>query len=240
MEKGVAMSSLIRRFAAAAALTGLLLAFPGTVAGTITGGCTGEGTATSGGVDITTATEWHIKKDDVGGGSGVGPVAHSASVGAYALGIPIPIASGTSVPGESSGSVTGVSASMFALLGARFVVSGSADNGCSGQIEIVIDDVNPVLTVLGGGGAALAIIGLLAVLRMLRGGRSVARRILDAIFGALGGLGLALSLEQFGVLDPTQVIGLFVVIGAAVVGFLSCGLFGGGDAPTSVAPPALT
>lgn len=232
------MSSLIRRFAATAALMGLLLAYPGGAAATIRGGCTGTGTATSGGVDVTTATAWHIKKDDVGGGTGEGPVAHSASVAAYALGIPIPISSGTSVPGESSGSVSGVSASTFALLGARFVVSGTADNGCSGEIEILIDDVNPLLTVLGGGGAALAAIGLLAVLVMLRGGKGFGRRVLDAIFGGLGGLGLALALEQFGILDPTQMIGLFIVIGAAIVGLLSTGILGGGT-PDPVLPPPL-
>jgi hypothetical protein len=238
MEKGVVMSCLIRRFAAVAALTGLLLAYPGGAAATIRGGCTGTGTATSGGVDVTTATEWHIRKDDVGGGSGEGPTAHAGSVAAFALGIPI--ASGTSVPGESSGVVSGVSASTFALLGARFVVSGTADNGCSGEIEIIIDDVNPLLTVLGGGGAALAVIGLLAVLVMLRGGKSFARRVLDALFGLFGGLGLALALEQFGVLDPTQMIGLFIVIGAAIVGLLSTGIVGGGDVPDPALAPTLT
>ena len=64
MEKGVAMSSLIRRFAAAAALVGLLLAYPGGVAATITGGCTGEGHATSSSANLTTDTVWHLKKDD--------------------------------------------------------------------------------------------------------------------------------------------------------------------------------
>ena len=237
------MFSLIRRFAAAAALTGLLLAYPGAVGATITGGCTGEGHSTSSSANLTSDTVWHLKKDDVAGGSGTAPgLVHSAGVGAYALGIALPIASGTSVPGETTGGVDGVSVATFAILGHRFVVAGSGtgDANCSGQIEIIIDDVNPLLTVLGGGGAALAIIGLLAVLRMLRGGSGFARRILDAIFGGLCGLGLALALEQFGVLDPTTMIGLFVVIGAAIVGLISTGILGGGVTPDPVLPPTLT
>ena len=47
---------------------------------------------------------------------------------------------------------------------------------------------------------------------------------------SLGASALALALEQFGILDPTQMIGLFIVIGAAIVGLLSTGILGGGDA----------
>ena len=229
------MSSVIRRFVATAVLLTLLLAFPASVGATITGGCTGTGTATSGGVDLTTATEWHVQSTDVGGGSGQGPSAKSASVGAYALGILIPIASGTSEDGETSGSVQGVSVSLFAALGKRFVVSGSADNGCSGQIEIIIDDVNPLLTVLGGGGVAAAVIGLLAVLLMTRGGSGILKRLFDALFGAIGGIGAALALEQFDVIDPTEIIGLLIVLIAAAIGFLTTGIFGRGS--DDAAPP---
>ena len=239
------MSSLIRRFAATAALMGLLLAYPGAVGATITGGCTGTGTATSGGVDLTTATQWHVKKADVGGGSGQGPAAHNASVGASALGLRIPIASGTSIPGESQGSVSGVSVSMFALLGKRFVVSGSADNGCAGEIEIIIDDVDPLFTALGGGGALLAAIFGLLVLRTMRGGKGIFKRLLDVIYGLIGGVGAALALEQFGYIDPTSLLGLMLVIGAGLFAFVTCGILGGGkkkvvpEAPaTSPAPDA--
>lgn len=223
--------SYARRLGAGAALVAMLLAFPATTSATITGGCTGEGHATSSGtVDLTTETEWHVKKDDVGGGSGQGPSAKSASVGAYALGMAIPIASGTSEDGETSGSVDGVSVSTFALLGARFMVHGSADNGCSGVIEIIIDDVNPLFTALGGGGLLLAVLGLLVVLSFLRGGGGAGKRLIGGIFGLLGGIGAALAAEQFGLIDPTEPLGLFIAIGAAVLGFLTTGLVGGGAA----------
>lgn len=224
----------VRRLGAGAALAALLLALPATTTATITGGCTGEGHATSGAVDLTTATEWHVRKDDVGGGSGQGPSAKSASVGAYALGISIPIASGTSEDGETSGSVDGVSVSTFAALGARFTVAGSADNGCSGQITIIIDDVNPLFTLLGGGGLLLAVLGLLLVLSFLRGGSGPGKRLAGGLIGLLGGIGAALALEQFGILDPTEPLGLFVAIGAAVLAFLVTGLLGSGAA--SAAP----
>jgi hypothetical protein len=225
------MSSLFRRLVTAAALTGLLLAYPGAVGATITGGCTGEGHSTSSSSNLTQDTVWHLKKDDVAGGSGTAPAKmKSASVSAYGLGIGIPIASGTSEDGETAGSVDGVSVSTYAILGHRFVVAGSAsgDGQCSGQIDIIIDDVNPLFTLLGGGGILLAIIGLIAVILFSRSSGGCLNRILSGMFGGLGGLGGALALEQFEVLDPTQPIGLFILIGAAVIGFLTAGIFGGG------------
>jgi hypothetical protein len=98
------------------------------------------------------------------------------------------------------------------------VGAGSSDS-CSGQIEIILDDVNPLLTALGGGGIAAAIIGLLLVLagtRMSGAGGT----ILGLVAGALGGLGLALALEQFGVTDPRSFVGLGILIVAAVIGLL--------------------
>ncbi|HXG25968.1 MAG TPA: hypothetical protein VNL94_03835 [Candidatus Binatia bacterium] len=139
--------------------------------------------------------------------------------------------------GETSGSVSGVSASYLAVLGARFTVAGRADNGCAGSITIIIDDVNPLLTVLGGGGLLLALVGALVVLAAMRGEAGVGKRIVSAIFGLLGGVGAALAAEQFRLLDPTQPIGLIIAIAAAVIGLLTAGIFGGGGGETEAAPP---
>jgi hypothetical protein len=227
--------SLARRLAAATALVGLLFAFPVATSATITGGCTGEGHSTSSSANLTTDTEWHLKRDDAAGGSATSPAKmKSASVAAYALGIGIPIAGGKSEDGETDGSVDGVSVATYAILGHRFVVAGSAsgDGQCSGQIEILLDDVNPLLTVLGGGGIILALIGLIAMLLFARTEGGCANRILSGLFGALGGLGLGLALEQFEILDPTQPFGLFILVGAAVLGFITAGLFGGPEEGT--------
>ena len=218
-----------RRLAAGAAVVALLLAFPAAVAATITGGCTGEGHATSGSVDLTTATEWHVKRSDVGGGSGTAPAPiRAASVSAYGAGLPIPIASGTDPDGKTSGSVDNVSVSTLAILGARFIVAGSGtgDANCNGQITIIIDDVHPLLTVLGGGGLLLAVIGLLAIIMGARSDAGWGSRILAFVLGGLGGLGLGLALEQFGMLDPTQPIGLGIAVIAAVLGLLVAGRLG--------------
>jgi hypothetical protein len=231
--------NLVRRFAVSAAILALLLAFPASAGATITGGCTGEGHSTSGGANLTTDSEWHLKSNDVAGGSATAPAAmRSATVAAYGLGIGIPIAGGTSEDGETSGSVDGVNVSTYAVLGHRFVVAGSAsgDGQCTGQIEIVIDDNQPLLTVLGGGGIVLALIGVIGMLAQARGSGGFVNRFLSAVFGAMAGLGAALALEQFEALDPTQPFGLFILVGLAVVGFITAGMFRSGTpapAPTS-------
>jgi hypothetical protein len=234
-------SGFARRLFAVLAIAGVLLVFPATAAATITGGCTGEGHSSGGsGANLTTDAEWHLNSDDVAGGSGTAPSPmKAASVAAYALGIGLPIAGGTSDDGETAGSVEGVSVSTYAVLGRRFVVAGTATGDgapCSGEIEIIIDDVNALFTVLGGGGIILALIGLIALLLFARGEGGCANRVLSAVFGGLGGLGAALALEQFEVLDPTEPIGLFIMIGAAILGFITVGMFGGGSPAASEAP----
>jgi hypothetical protein len=206
----------------------LALAFPGFASADVSGGCTAQGHSTSGGsIDLATHSEWHMKSTDVAGGSGTAPAAmKSASVVAHALGLSIPIASASDVSG-TSGEVDNVGMSTFALLGQRFTVSGSAtgDGGtCSGQITVILDDVNPLMTVFGGGGMAAGLVGLVTIgLAMFLGG-GLLSRLLAGLFGGLGGLGLALGLEQFGILDPTSTIGLFVVVLGLVAGAFLPGL----------------
>lgn len=236
--------SLARRLAAGGAILALLLAFPGSVGATITGGCTGEGHSTSSGsVDLTTATVWHLHSDETAGGSATSPVQmRSATISAYALGLAIPIASGTG-RGETTGSVDQVDLSTFGALGKVFLVAGSATGlgECSGQVLIVLDDVDALFTLLGGGGLVLAILGLAAVLLASRS-RGCLTKVFSFLFGGLGALGLSLSLEQFQVIDPKTPVGLAIVVVGAVVGFVLAGRFGpGGEVPPGPsAPPAAT
>jgi hypothetical protein len=234
------MSRLVRRIATGLAVVALLFGFPAAAGAAITGGCTGEGHSTSGGSDLTTDTQWHLKSNDVAGGSATSPVPmRAATVSAYGLGIGIPIAGGTSEDGETAGSVDGINVSTYAVLGHRFVVAGSAigDGACSGQIEIILDDNQPLLTVLGGGGIILALIGVVGMLAQARGTGGLVNRLLSAIFGALAGLGASLALEQFSVLDPTQPFGLYILIGLAVVGFITAGMFRSGGAAPALSTP---
>ena len=149
--------SVRRRAAAWAALAGLagLLVFPAAAAATISGGCAATGTAaSSGSIDLTTETEWHVSSSDVLSATGSSPVVmRTGSVSAYALGIAIPIRSGSG-NGDTTGSIDGVSMDAFSTLGKVFVMAGAAsgDGECDGQILVVVDDVDALFTLLGGGG----------------------------------------------------------------------------------------
>ena len=231
------MAISVRRRAAAMFATAamfLALAFPGTAWATITGPCTATGTATSSGsIDLTNEEVWRVKSTDVLSGNGTSTVTmRSGEVSAYALGLEVPIRS-ESGDGDTSGSVDGVSMDLFSKLGKVFVIAGAAsgDGECEGQILVVVDDVDAVFTVLGGGGLAMAIIGLAAVLMSSRSSGCLSKG-LAVIFGGLGGVGLALSLEQFQVLSPTSYIGLAIVVVGAILGLILAGRFAGaGNTP---------
>lgn len=228
MEGGLVMHTVARAGAALAAL-GLFLALATPVAvATVTGGCTVTGTSPAGSIDLTIAGEWHLRSTDVVGGSGTAPSPQkAATVFAYSLGLPLPVVSGQSEDdeGDTEGSASGIVVSTYAVLGHRFVVAGVSDS-CSGQVIIVLDDVNPLLTILGGGGLALAILGLLVVLWTARRGSGCGMTLIGGVAGALAGLGLALLLEQLGVIDPTTFIGLALVVLGALLGLFLGGRFG--------------
>ena len=233
------MRTAVRRLIASATVAAVLaaLALPAIAFGTITGGCAATGTSTSGGtIDLAAATEWHVKSTDTISGTGTAPSPQtSASVGAYGLGLAIPIASGSG-GGDTSGSVTGLAMSTFSLLGARFTMEGTstgAGGGCSGQVLLVIDDVNPLLTVLGGGGAAVAAVGAVILLAAMRMGGGFGSRLVGLLFGLVGGAGLGLSLAQFGILDAASIVGLAVAVGGGVIGLVTPGLLHGSSAAMS-------
>ena len=71
---------------------------------------------------------------------------------------------------------------MQVALGTPFIVSGSADNGCAGPVAIIIDDVNPLLTVLGGRGIDARGAGPVVVLLGARDG-GILKRLFDGLFG---------------------------------------------------------
>lgn len=222
--------SIRGRIAAAASAIILLVLLASPAVATIAAPCSGTGTSSSGAdVDLTTATVWHLLSTDTAGGHGQSTVPmKSGSVSAYALGLGLPIASGSG-DGSTTGAVEGVSVKTYAILGHRFVVAGSASGdsgGCSGSIEIVLDDVNPVLTVLGGGGILLALIGLIVIVLGARSGGGCLTRLLSGLFGGLGGAGLGLALEQFGILDPRSFVGLGMLVVGALLGLALCGRFG--------------
>lgn len=234
------LRTVVRRSAVGLAAMAAVLSLAAPVSGTVSGGCVVTGTYTSGGtIDLTSATVWRMKKSDVAGGSGTAPSPQkAATVSVYALGIALPIASGTDEDGETAGSVSGISVEPFALIARKWVVSGSSDT-CSGQVTVIIDDVDAVTTAMGGGGIVAAVVGYLVVLLLATGklGKGFIQAVVGLVFGFLGGAGLGLALEQFEVTDPTSFIGLVIAIVSAVIGLiLGLGPWRGGteiEAPTA-------
>jgi len=211
-----------RRLAAWLAVASLLLALPASTSATISGGCTGEGHASSSGsVDLTTEPVWHLRSNDVAGGSGQSTATMtSATLSAYALGFAIPIASGSG-KGDTTGSVDDVSLDTLSKLGKVFVVAGHAtgDGACDGQVLIIIDDVDAMFTVLGGGGLLIFILSLGAMLLTGRAGGCLSK-LFAIVFGGIAATGLGLSLTQFEIISPTSPVGIVIVLIGAVLGFV--------------------
>jgi hypothetical protein len=230
-----------RRLAAWLAVAGLLLAVPAATSATVSGGCTAEGHASnSAGVDLTDEPVWHLRSDDVAGGSGTSPAnMTSATISAYALGIAIPIVNGSG-KGDTTGSIDGVSLDTFSKLGKIFVVAGHAtgDGTCDGQVLIIIDDVDAMFTVLGGGGLLIFILSLGAMLLTGRAGGCLSK-LIALVFGGIAATGLALSLEQFEIISPTSPVGLVIVLIGAILGFVVALRIGAPGMPKPPAEPAV-
>jgi len=179
---------------------GTLLAFPAAAAADVSGGCTLTGTSTSGDpIDLTTATIWHVRSTDRISGSATAPATqYHATIDASVLGLDIPIASG-----ESDGATHALSSEYavadLARLGRVFSISGASTGphgGCSGHVQVVIDDANPLLNALGGGGLAALVVGLLGIAWVARNPFNSKRMVMALPFGGLVGAGGALVLQQ--------------------------------------------
>ncbi len=197
---GARATRLRRGFAIALAATALLANTAAGADSTIRGGCTAVGTSTSGGViDLTTNAIWHVQSTDQIHLAGQAPTPQtSVSVKATAFGFAIPIGGGTADPNSSAESDT-YEISTLAILGRVFLISGVSSGpggGCDGEVELIIDDVNPILTVLGGAGLAGLLIGLLGLGWAVRKPEGLRRRLVGLGALALMGIGGSLLLQQ--------------------------------------------
>jgi hypothetical protein len=242
-------SSGIRRLAIGAVALAVVLLLPLATSASMLGQCEAEAHTATSGVSFN-QDEWHIKRTDTAGGSGQSSTKMTkANVYAFALGIALPITGGEAKPGDegqTEGSVEGIAVSSYAVLGARFTVQGVASGPggvtCTGTLRIILDDVNPALTVLGGGGILVAIIALIIILALMRGGGGCLPRVVGCAAGLAGGCGAGLAAEQFGVIDATSYFGLVIGAAGAIAGFLLPGAAGGGGGagadPAPAAPSA--
>lgn len=200
----------------------LLLLFQAPALAVITGGCTGSATATgSGGVDLTTASVWHLKSTDSVSGSGTSPTEQTfVNVGIYAFGFAIPVYS-------STGKGHGGSAGPFQVSAwskyARVLAASGASDSCSGAIELIVDDISPVSNAAGAGGAAVGVAGVLGILGAAARGGGAIGRVGGGFAGLIAGTGLGLLAQQAGAINPESLSGLAVpgvglVAGAALAG----------------------
>jgi hypothetical protein len=219
--EGLFESKLWKLLLALALTVGGVLATPaGTALAAITGGCTASGNASrSGSVDLTTATEWRLRRDDVVNATGRAPREQTAvQASAYAFFVPLSLLV-TSGRGPE-GSAGPYAVSDYAWVARVFVVAGSSD-ACSGSVRIVIEDVNQFGTLVGGGGLLLFLVGVLGVIASALG-RGLGPRLLGGGLGGLvAGFGLALLLPQLGVIDPRDPIGLALLALGLIIGTLA-------------------
>ena len=194
----------MRRTALVLAMLVVLL-LPAAAAATVSGGCQLIGSTASGGsIDLTSGTVWHLRSTDRISVSGSAPKLQTdAHANAYLLSLAIPVAGGTS-GGDTTGSVEDVDISTLAIIGRVWVIAGSSGGpggGCAGAFDIIIDDVNPLLTVLGGGGLGAALIGALGTFWAVRRPNSAWRLAVGmvSLLMLIGGAGLVL--QQFWVPD---------------------------------------
>jgi hypothetical protein len=190
----------MRRALVVLAAAGILLALPAAAAADVSGGCTLTGTSTSGGaIDLTTATVWHVRSTDRISGSATAPATqYHVTIDASVLGLAVPVASG-----ESNGATHALSSEYavadLAGLGRVFSIAGESTGphgGCSGHVQVVIDDANPLLNALGGGGLAALVVGLLGIAWLARNPVNPKRMVVALPLGVLAGAGSALILQQ--------------------------------------------
>ena len=212
-----------RSLSVAAVACAFVLASSAPAAATIAGGCTAQGTASkSKGVDLASATEWHLRTVDVVSGSGTAPANQSfVNVSVVAFGVPIPVLNRTGL-NDKTGSAGPYMVSSYSWIARVIPVSGASDR-CTGAITVILDDVNPLTTAAGGGGAALALVAVLLLLAVARGSGGAGGRIGGAILGAVAGIGIGIALIEASIFDPGSLVGLALPLGGLVIGAASAG-----------------
>jgi hypothetical protein len=196
----------------------------------ITGGCTADGSGSrSGSIDLTTATEWRLRSDDVVNATGRAPREQTAAqASAYAFFAPMSLV--VTAGKGPEGRAGPFAVSNYAWIARVFVVAGSSDS-CSGSIRIVIEDVNQFATLVGGGGLVLFLVGALGVTASALG-RGLGPRLFGGGLGGLvAGFGLALLLPQLGLIDPRDPIGLALLALGVLIGTLAASI--GGRRPST-------
>ncbi len=103
------------------------------------------------------------------------------------------------------------------------VVATSAGTGftCTGTALIDVEGT-AVATAAGVAGLVLTIAGAVGVLVLImRGGRAGGQPFAGVFFGSLLGIGIGVLLQQLGVVYPTILVAIVIVVAGALIGFLA-------------------
>ncbi len=197
------------------------------------GACTAVARGTLSGDHQGGQAEWHLNREEEVTGEGHPPrntELKGVAVRVHLFGFPIPVyGNGDTGKGGTAGPFK---VRQYTGIARIVVVSGEAGEGpaCAGTVKIILDDVNPVATVVGGGGGALGVLGLLGILAAAFGRGGAGGRVGGALAGLVSGIGFGLLLQQTGTLDPTNAAGLALPAAGLIVGAAAAGAFGRGGA----------
>ncbi len=191
------------------------------------GSCTATATGSVTGFrDLAREFDWHLRNDDVVAGEGHPPGSDKLKgvrvrVDLFGLSVPV-LGSDDEGTGGHAGPYTVATYSKIArIVGA----SGEAGGGaCRGAIKIIVDDVNPLATAAGGGGAALGVLGLLGMVVAAFGRGGAPGRTAGAAAGLVSGAGFGLLLQQTGTLDPANAADLALPAAGLLAGALAAGI----------------
>jgi hypothetical protein len=180
------------------------------------GDCRIFAATTSGSVDLSNASELHLRQaDDVWIGAATSTPQTRLQISTVIFGVSAPVWS-SAVDSQTtfdSGAMHVGDYSVFARSGTVVVLTDS----CDAKLAVAVDDQNALLTVAGGTGVVLGALALLCLLLLAIRRATLPRRVVAALVGLVFGLGTALLAQQTGLLDAFGAIGFAVVIVPAVI-----------------------
>jgi hypothetical protein len=225
-----------------------LLTFPGATVADTYGPCQASATIGGASTDITALSTWHTRSTDQPVLAIVAPFKIRPQSDPYSNGPPrryywlagLGVDAEKGVGGSSPGTTAPLDFAPERLLGARFNLNSSIDgpdagDQCSWSAAVVLDDVNALLTIFGGGALLLALIALVAIVGSARVRGRWWLRIGLGVLGAVGGIAAESALEQFAVIPWKS--GFVLGIGLAVIGLVAGLLLVGLANRSKPAPP---
>lgn len=220
-----------------AAVLVIAIAAPAITSASTAGPCTVVGSAGSSTIDVATGEPWHVRSSDrltvevtapftfrdpepfEEEAGGVTTFYMLASLGIMERYPTVPWGSGT---------IRDYDLTRHAILGPRFGMGAGAygpsdEDTCSWFVDIVLDDVNPLLTVFGGGALLASILAIAGVLLAARRGRGWLARLTAGALGGVAGSAIFSATGQFGLIGWDEPGG-FVALGVGlIIGLLASG-----------------